>query len=252
MVKNRLTITVLTLAVIIGGVVWYAQSALINRYNAVIAMSTATKQFPDNNDDVISSTAMQSHSKDQETAAPSHIDTPSSDNAQNHNATTTDAAIRYNADGSIDTSNWQEYCNQEYGFCVKYPEGWAVENISQKLDASTTIIAHIKDTHLTTVSNIAVISSEVPFDDFVDYEKARDSKRNAAAGDLFRSASQWQKVPVFTEGQTNTHGFVVERESAPIGISIEFYALLHKGSILYVYGNDSNYMNAMHTYVRLR
>ncbi len=105
---------------------WYAQSALINRYNAVIAMSTATKQFPDNNDDVISSTAMQSHSKDQETAAPSHTDTPSSDNAQNHN-TITDTAIRYNADGSIDTSNWQEYCNQEYGFCVKYPQGWEVE-----------------------------------------------------------------------------------------------------------------------------
>ncbi len=26
----------------------------------------------------------------------------------------------------IDTSNWKEYCNEEYGFCVKYPEGWEV------------------------------------------------------------------------------------------------------------------------------
>ncbi len=24
----------------------------------------------------------------------------------------------------IDTSNWKEYCNQEYGFCLKYPENW--------------------------------------------------------------------------------------------------------------------------------
>ncbi len=23
---------------------------------------------------------------------------------------------------NIDTSNWKEYCNKEYGFCVKYPE----------------------------------------------------------------------------------------------------------------------------------
>ena len=29
----------------------------------------------------------------------------------------------------IDTSNWKEYCNQEYGFCVKYPEEYYL-NIS--------------------------------------------------------------------------------------------------------------------------
>ncbi len=28
----------------------------------------------------------------------------------------------------IDTSNWKEYCNQEYGFCVKYPENKYVIN----------------------------------------------------------------------------------------------------------------------------
>ncbi len=30
----------------------------------------------------------------------------------------------------IDTSNWKEYCNQEYGFCVKYPEGWKVKKFN--------------------------------------------------------------------------------------------------------------------------
>ncbi len=29
---------------------------------------------------------------------------------------------------NIDTSNWKEYCNKEYGFCVKYPEGWKYHN----------------------------------------------------------------------------------------------------------------------------
>ena len=28
---------------------------------------------------------------------------------------------------NIDTSNWKEYCNQKYGFCVKYPEEWEVK-----------------------------------------------------------------------------------------------------------------------------
>jgi hypothetical protein len=27
----------------------------------------------------------------------------------------------------IDISNWKESCNQEYSFCVKYPEGWEIK-----------------------------------------------------------------------------------------------------------------------------
>ncbi len=107
--KKLLTITALTLTVIIGGVVWYVQNTSTNHQNTVIARSETTKQFRSN-------TAA--------TTTPSTTNTAA--NTQNHN-TTTDTAIRYNADGSIDTSNWQEYCNQEYGFCVKYPQGWVVE-----------------------------------------------------------------------------------------------------------------------------
>ncbi len=28
---------------------------------------------------------------------------------------------------NIDTSNWKEYCNKEYGFCVKYPRNWILK-----------------------------------------------------------------------------------------------------------------------------
>ena len=107
--KKLLTITALTLTVIIGGVVWYVQSTSTNHQNTVIARSETTKQ-----------------SRSNDTATTTPFTTNTAVNAQNHN-TTTDTAIRYNADGSIDTSNWQEYCNQEYGFCVKYPQGWEVE-----------------------------------------------------------------------------------------------------------------------------
>lgn len=34
--------------------------------------------------------------------------------------------ILYNEDGSIDTSNWQTYRNEEYGFEVSYPGNWIV------------------------------------------------------------------------------------------------------------------------------
>ena len=27
----------------------------------------------------------------------------------------------------IDTSDWKEYCNEEYGFCLKYPKDWDVQ-----------------------------------------------------------------------------------------------------------------------------
>jgi len=36
--------------------------------------------------------------------------------------------ILYNPDGTIDTSNWQTYRNEEYGFEVRYPEDWVAED----------------------------------------------------------------------------------------------------------------------------
>jgi len=50
-----------------------------------------------------------------------------------------DAHILYNEDGSIDTSNWQEYCNKEHGFCVKYPQGWKV-GVNKEFEKSHGII----------------------------------------------------------------------------------------------------------------
>ncbi len=38
---------------------------------------------------------------------------------------------------NIDTSNWKEYCNKEYGFCVKYPEGWKVEKEKKRFHSET-------------------------------------------------------------------------------------------------------------------
>ncbi len=45
-----------------------------------------------------------------------HIEEPAT-GAQD--ASQNDAAISI---ADIDTSNWKEYCNEEYGFCVKYPD----------------------------------------------------------------------------------------------------------------------------------
>ncbi len=34
--------------------------------------------------------------------------------------------VSHNDTADLDTSDWKEYCNEEYGFCVKVPEGWEV------------------------------------------------------------------------------------------------------------------------------
>ncbi len=140
--KNRLTIIALTLTVIIGGVVWYVQSTPKNHQNAVIARGAATQS--QNNNVVIarSETTKQSPPKNPATTTPSTTNTAA--NTQNHN-TTTDTAIRYNADGSIDTSNWQEYCNQEYGFCVKYPDGFIVPDAGDSQIKPVIVVFRDKD-----------------------------------------------------------------------------------------------------------
>ena len=52
---------------------------------------------------------------------------------QNTNAEKTEQENRIAGNQEeIDTSDWQEYCNQEYGFCVKYPQGWKIERVFNK------------------------------------------------------------------------------------------------------------------------
>ncbi len=123
--KKLLAFIVPVFIIALGAIVWYAQNASTNHQSAVIARSETTKQ---------------SRSNDTATTTPPTTNTNTGTNAQNHN-TTTDTAIRYNADGSIDTSNWQEYCNQEYGFCVKYPQGWATEWVDGTAGTGMNIVA---------------------------------------------------------------------------------------------------------------
>ncbi len=41
--------------------------------------------------------------------------------------------IMYNTDGSIDTSNWKTYTNEEHGFSVRYPEEWFFQITEESL-----------------------------------------------------------------------------------------------------------------------
>lgn len=51
----------------------------------------------------------------------------------NNNGTEEISNISHNDDGSIDISNWKTYTNEEYGFSMKYPEGWEYEERSDGL-----------------------------------------------------------------------------------------------------------------------
>ena len=56
--------------------------------------------------------------------APDNSSTVSADvSSDSSSATSTEAGIQEDGE-DIDTSNWKTYRNEEYGFEVKYPEGW--------------------------------------------------------------------------------------------------------------------------------
>ncbi len=43
------------------------------------------------------------------------------------NEKTSEVLTEKDGNDVIDTSDWKEYCNEEYGFCVKYPKNWRVK-----------------------------------------------------------------------------------------------------------------------------
>lgn len=82
-----------------------------------------------------------------------------------------EAGIQFHEDGSIDTSNWKTYRNEEYGFEVKYPPYYfhSVEasgkNVSIKANPETAAV------DIDVNERIAVLKYDVYIDEISDVEK---------------------------------------------------------------------------------
>ncbi len=114
------TIVTLTILLLTGGVVWFGYT-------------TYQQRTKETTQDTVQRTTQNTTIKNTVQVPQDTADAQAPTTTQSTDSTTTtqpqpDTSIHYNADGSIDTSSWKEYCNEEYGFCVKYPDGWEVES----------------------------------------------------------------------------------------------------------------------------
>ena len=97
MTKKLLTIAILAL-IALAGVFWFTQNQEKSTVSSQREETLEENQTPE-------------EKKDQEIPETSKEEDQTS-------------KITYNPDNSIDTSDWKEYCNKEYGFCLKYPGEW--------------------------------------------------------------------------------------------------------------------------------
>ncbi len=111
---RALTIFILALLLLVGSV-WFFTRQSQNTPPHTQKQDTATP---------IQNTSPKETASTQATVQTNAQDNSSAVSAQQ---VTTDTSQSANAGSDIDTSNWKEYCNEEYGFCVKYPEGWEVK-----------------------------------------------------------------------------------------------------------------------------
>ncbi len=111
MKKYTLTISILTLLTLVAGILWFVWG---DGEDTLRKSATEVAEVQEN-----TIAEARDITQDSTTTIVSAENTIEKTLAENTLDSTT----------NIDTSAWQEYCNEEYGFCVKYPSNMTRKNI---------------------------------------------------------------------------------------------------------------------------
>ncbi len=120
MKKLALTISALIFLALTAGILWFVRGGDKESASRGVVAEVARTQ----KDAAVSTRDVVQEKMESvgESTDVQHIEEPAVGTQQD--ASQDDAAV---GAAGIDTSDWKEYCNEEYGFCVKYPEGWEVK-----------------------------------------------------------------------------------------------------------------------------
>jgi len=105
----------------------------------------------------------------------------------------------------IDTSNWKEYCNEEYGFCLKYPRKWKVTR--RHIDAeegvvdtfNSIVLSSRKADEIFSRININIYDGKVNFNVKHLLECSLKSKENCAVIKDIWLPEYWFETIKYTE-----------------------------------------------------
>ncbi len=126
-----LTISALILLALAAGILWHTQNGSENiSRESVEKMIGAQDNAATSHSDTTAQEKTESAGENTEVQRMEKSVASAQDVSRNNTSSVTD----------VDTSDWQEYCNEEYGFCVKYPGECAVYDKSNVSEEKVAVI----------------------------------------------------------------------------------------------------------------
>ncbi len=134
MKKLTLTISALTLLALAAGVWWFVRGG-----DKEGASRNVAAEVTEVREDAVVPAQDMVQEKAEDTKGAKEVTASAQKEMPSGKDTPRDAASSIS---DIDTSNWKEYCNEEYGFCVKIPESFALDKkfISSTNDEKLSIL----------------------------------------------------------------------------------------------------------------
>ena len=152
------------------------------------------------------------------------------ENVQKANATTSEMA---NDTAAVDTSNWQTYRNEEFGFEVRYPMGWFnTRNLIEDFTEEKLFEFSSAENFTVDALTLQIIRSES-----IARKNLFTELRNRKPGETFeQDLIRYSKIENLDVGGLLAVRYVADRSAVPYGsLPIQSEVLLQKGEFTYLF-----------------